>query len=104
MDFRRSPQRFRPRFGEAERSDLALGNKLGHGGDGFFDGNIGIDAMLIIEIDGFDAQALKARVARAANVLGRTVDTADSVGTDAETKFGGDDHSVARYLAQETAE
>src|SRR5712675_2808099 len=104
MDLRGPTQGFRAGFGKADGSDLALGNKLGHGGDGFFDGNIGIDAMLIIEIDRFDAQALKARVARAANVLGRTIDTANSVGTDAETKFGGDDYGVARYLAQEMAE
>src|SRR5712675_2621825 len=104
MDFRGSAQGFRAGFGEAEGSDLALGNKLGHGSDGFLDGNIGIHAMLIIEIDRFDAQALKARAARAANILGRAIDTANSVGTDAETKFGGDDHSVTRYLAQETAE
>src|SRR5258707_11192434 len=104
MDLRGSAQSFRAGFGEAEGSELALGNKLGHGGDGFLDGNIGIDAMLIIEIDRFNAQALQARVARAANVLWRTIDTANSVGTDAETKFGGDDYGVARYLAQETAE
>src|SRR5712672_1679250 len=104
MDFRGSTQGFRAGFGEAEGSDLALGNKLGHGSDGFFDGNIGIDAMLIIEIDRFNAQALKARVARAANVLGGTIDAADSIGTDAEAKLGGHDDAVARYIAQETAE
>src|SRR3977135_1797884 len=60
--------------------------------------------MLVIEINRFDAEALKACVAGTANVLGRTIDTANSVGTDSETKFGGDDHSFTRYFAQETAE
>src|SRR5713226_7790354 len=104
MDFRRPPQGFRSGFGEAERSDLALGNKLGHGADGFLDGNIGINAMLIIEIDRFNAQSLKACVASTADILGRTINAADSVGTDAEAKLGGDDDAVARHFAQETAE
>ena len=59
--------------------------------------------MLVVEIDRFDAQPLKARVARTADVLGRTVDAPESAGTDPKAKLGRDDDAIVRNLAQETS-
>src|ERR1700740_1710282 len=102
MDFRGAPKRFRPGFRQADRSDLARRNELGHGTNRFLDRNIRINAMLIIEVNRFDAQALKARVASAANIRGRTIEAADSVRTETEAKLGGDDDAIARDVPQKT--
>jgi len=59
--------------------------------------------QLIIEIDRFNGQPLKARVARTANIRGRTIDATDSVGTDTKAKLGSDDDAISRNLAQETS-
>ena len=56
-------------FGEAEVFDLAGLDELGHGADGVFDGGVGIDAMLVVEVDVVEAKALEAGVAGLVDVL-----------------------------------
>ncbi len=59
--------------------------------------------MLIIEIDRFDAQPTKARIARTPDIFGRAIDAPDPVGADTKAKLSRDDDAVARNLAQETS-
>src|SRR5438309_5582652 len=103
MDLRRSPQRFWAGFRQAERAYLSRSNKFGHRTNRFLDGNVRIDAMLIIKIDCFDPETPKARVTSTADVCGRAIRGPDSVGTDSETKLGRYNNAVARNLAQEAA-
>src|SRR3979409_921273 len=104
MDLRRAPQRFWSRFGQAARSHLARPNEFGHRANGFLDGNVRVNPVLIIEIHGFDAQAAKTRVARTADILGRTIHGSDSAGIEAKSKLSGNDDAVASNLAQETSQ
>src|SRR6267142_5999943 len=103
VDFLSAPQRLRAGFRQSDRSDLARRNEFGQRANGFLDRNVRINAMLIIEIDRFDAQPTKARVARTADILGRTIHAPDSVGTDTEAKLSRDDDAVARNLTQKTS-
>jgi len=68
--------RVRGGFGEADVADFALANEIGESADGFLDGSFGIDAVLVVQIDRVDAEALEAGVAGGANVSGRAVDAA----------------------------
>src|SRR4029077_11084852 len=79
-------------------------NKPGHCANSFLNRNFRIHAMLVVEIDRFDAQPMKAPVARTADILGRAIDASNTAGTDTEAKFGRDDDAVARNLAQETSQ
>src|SRR5258706_8568171 len=103
MDLRGSPHRSRSRLGQAERSHLARRNEFGHRANGFLDGNVRIYSMLIVNVDGLDAQPAKARVARAADIFGRAIDAPNCIGTDTEAKLRSYDDAVARNLAQETS-
>ncbi len=63
-----------------------------------FDGHLGIDAVLIEQIDGIDAEALEGRLGHLANTLRAAVETLcamASVGIDVESELGGDDHLSA---------
>src|SRR3954471_24297636 len=57
-------------FGETEVADLSVSHKLRHGADCVFDWRIGIDAVLVIKIDGFDTEAAEAGLAGLADVFG----------------------------------
>ena len=46
-------------FGQAEVPDLACCDQVLHGAGDVFDGHVGVDAVLIEEIDGVDLQALE---------------------------------------------
>ena len=53
----------RARFADAERAHLALLHQLAHGADRILDRHFRIDAVLVIEIDHIDAEALQALLA-----------------------------------------
>ncbi len=44
---------------QAERAHLALAHQLGHGADRVLDRHVGIDAVLVVEIDDVEARALQ---------------------------------------------
>src|ERR1051326_6077272 len=67
--------RLRPGFGHAEVPHFAGVNEVGHRTDRVFDRCVGIDAMLIVEIDVIDAEALQRRVAGALDVIGPSIDS-----------------------------
>ena len=91
----RTANGFRCGFRKAEIADLAGSDQLGHGSDRLFDGRAGIDAMLIIKIDGVDAEALQTGIAGLTDIFGTSVDAAPSaVSVAHDTKFSGDDDLV----------
>src|SRR5207302_11458590 len=104
MDFRRAPQCLRTCLGKANRSDLACGNKFGHRANGFFDRNVRINAMLIIQIDRFDAHPANARVASTADTPWRAIHASDAVRIEAEAKLSRYQYVLARNLMQEMPE
>ena len=75
VDLRGPAQSIRCRFAEADVADLAFLNECGHGSDGFLDRSRGIDAMLVVEIDGLDAEPLQAAFASRPYVFGLAADT-----------------------------
>ncbi len=68
------PQRFGAGFGEPEMTHLALVHQLRHGTDGVLDRRLGVDPVLVIQVDGLDAQALQRRLAGLPHVLGPAAD------------------------------
>ena len=77
---------------------LARLYEFGHGSDRFFDRNIGIDAMLIVEIDHIDAEPFQAGLARRAHIRSASVDaTHVGVGLAAkDAKFRGQKNFIAQ--------
>jgi len=105
MNFAGTAQVSGSSFGEAERADFTGFDEFGHGADGFLDGDVGIDAVLVVKINGFDAEALEAAFNSAADVGGRAVRAAArAVGIDAEAELGGDDDAVAGNFSEKLSD
>ena len=62
---------FHAGFGEAEVLDFALLDEFLHGSGDVFDGDVGIDAVLVEEIDGIDLEALERGFGDLADASGR---------------------------------
>jgi hypothetical protein len=58
-------------------TDLALLDELGHRADGLLDRDLGIHAVLVVEVDPVGPETLKRSLDRRAHVLGRAVERAD---------------------------
>ena len=69
-----APDALGPRLRQAEEAHLALLDQPRHRADGVLDGHVGIDPVLIVEVDHVDAEALEARLAGRLHVLGAPVD------------------------------
>src|SRR5262249_51342199 len=67
------------RFGEAEIADLSFLHELRHRADRVLDRRLWIDAVLVIEIDHVDAEALQAALARLPHVVRPAADAAHHV-------------------------
>jgi hypothetical protein len=52
----RAPDGPHARLGEAEVLDLSLGDQLFDGAGDVFDRDVGVDAVLVVEVDGLDAK------------------------------------------------
>src|SRR5438552_17866953 len=70
MDLVRAADGRRTRLGQSQRPHLALLDEPLHRADRFFDRRVRIDAVLVVEVDYVDAQALEARFAGLHDVLG----------------------------------
>ncbi|MNH03727.1 hypothetical protein D3C79_629980 [compost metagenome] len=82
-------------FRQAEVFDLALGNQLFHRAGDLFNGHLGIDAMLIEQIDGLRLQAAQGAFDSRADMLGATVEgPLLAVIAEIEAEFGGDHHPI----------
>jgi len=62
-------------FGQAKVTDLADLNQLGHGTNGVLDGRIGINPVLIVEIDHVDLQPAQGCLAGRTHIIGLSIDT-----------------------------
>ncbi len=91
-------QRVRRGFGEAQIPGLSLFDQLSHGADGLFDRNLGVDTMLVVEVDLFQAEPLKTGVAGFEHILGAPVDVRVAVGIPHVAEFRRDDVVVAAAL------
>ena len=63
-----------PASDRPEVPNLSLAHEIRHRADRVFDGRLGIDAVLVIEIDRLDPKPLQARLAGLANIRRRAVD------------------------------
>lgn len=87
----RTPDGLGRGFGETEVSYVARFHQLVHRAHGLFDRSVGIDAVLIIEIDGVYAESQQRRVAGFSQVLGPAVDPLESA------VFGSDVPELGRH-------
>ncbi|MNR10705.1 hypothetical protein D3C85_1269690 [compost metagenome] len=90
--------RGRRRFRQAEEAHLALLHQFGHRPDRLLDRRIGVDAVLIIEVDVIDAEAAQAALDRAAHIGGRAVGHSRAVRLAVDPELGGDESLVATPL------
>ena len=83
-------------LGQAEVADLAGLDELGHGADGLLDRDGLVDAVLVVEVDVVDAEALQRGVAGRADVVGAAVDADHgAVGEALVAELGGELDLVA---------
>ncbi len=64
---------------QSQVAHLAFFDQTAHGTDGLFDRNLGVDTVLIVEVDMIDPQALKRSVAGAAYVVGFSADALETL-------------------------
>ena len=100
MDLHRATKSVGAGFGEAEVTDFAFVNEFGHGSDGVFDGRVGVDAVLIVKVDGLDAEAAQAGFAGLPDVIGLAADTTDVgiLGIADDAEFCGESDIVTAAL------
>ena len=90
---------FGRRLRQADVAHLACAHQLGHGADRVLDRRVGVDAVLVVEVDRVDAEPLEAGLAGLAHVSGRPskpVMAPSAAAHDAE--LGGEDDAVALAL------
>src|SRR6266513_2349367 len=95
MDLVRPADGGRTRLGQSQRPYLALLDESLHRAHRLLDRHLGIDAVLVIQIDHLNSEALQARLAGAHHVLGPAVDVLLSLRGLHLAELGGDDDAVA---------
>ena len=82
---------------EPEVADLARVHQLGHRPDRLLDRHVGVDAVLVVEVDVVDPEAPQRRVAGRPHVVRAAVDAAHArvVGVAHDAELGGQHHLVA---------
>ena len=98
MDFRGAAHGLGGGFGEADVADLALLHQLGHAAHGLLDRHVGIDAVLIEQVDGVDAQPPQRALAGAAGVFRAAVGADGGVAVPLHRELGGDHQPLAPAL------
>jgi hypothetical protein len=94
-----APNRLRARFGEAEVLHLALPYQLLYRAGYIFDGHVRVDAMLVVQVDGFDPEPPKRALGHLPDVLWPAVEHLLSRGgIEVEAELGGDHHPIAERL------
>src|ERR1035437_8976345 len=78
------------RLGEADETHLAGRDQLAHRPHRLLDGYVGVDAVLVVEVDVIDTEPLQAGVAGAVHMLGGAVDGHAPVRRALETELRGD--------------
>ena len=97
-----APDCLRRGFAEPQVANLAGLDQLRHRSDSFFNRDVGVNAMLVVEVDVIRAEALQRSVDRASDMRSRAVQRSDRreitrLGgrLEATREFGGDDVLVA---------
>ncbi len=82
------------RFRQPEEAHLALLDQARHCAHGVFDGHIGVDAVLVVQVDMLHAQPTQAGFACGLHICRAAVDTAHRrvVGVELDAEFGGQKH------------
>jgi hypothetical protein len=94
-----APDRLRTRFGKAEVLDLAFLDQVPHRACYLFDGHLRVDAVLVVEVDGFDPEPLERALSHPPDVFGTAVEHLLVVGApELEAELGGDHHPAAEGL------
>ena len=87
------------RFGaglrQSEMLDLARSDQIPDRARDILDGNVGVDPMLVVEIDGLDPQPFQRAFDRLSDMVGAAVECA---GAETMTELGGDDDVLAERL------
>ena len=87
------------RLGQADVQDLAFGDQFGERGDGFLDGGVRVDAVLVVQVDAVDAEPRQRALDRCAHVRWTAVDDARPVsGVGDQPELRGDDDLIAAAL------
>ena len=95
FDLAGAAERVGAALAEAEVFDLASLLKLGHHADSLLDGDVGVDAVAVVEVDVVDAEALEGFVAGFADVVGVVADFAAAIRRDEVGELGGEEDVVA---------
>ena len=82
-------------LGEPEVLDLALGNQLAHGAGHVLDGHGRVDAVLVEQVDGFDAQAAQRSFGDPPDLLGPGIGALHPPVHDVPAELRGHLHLVA---------
>jgi hypothetical protein len=93
LDFVRATNRLDAGFGEAEVPDLALLNEVLHGSGDIFNRHVGVDAVLIEEVDDIGLKSFQRGLGDLADVLRLAIDSSQwplGFGIDFESELGGD--------------
>ena len=91
-------------FRQPERAYLALLDQPLHRADGVLDRRVRVDAVLVVEVDDVDAEALQARLAGLHHVLRPPVHALLAVGLLHLAELGGDDRLAAPSVLERLAE
>jgi hypothetical protein len=84
-----------PCLGEAEVGDLAGGDEFLHGTGDFLDRHVGVDAVLVEQVDGLHVQPAQGVLDRRLDVLGPAVQPGRPAAVEGEPELGGDDDLLA---------
>src|SRR4029450_6016541 len=104
MDGVRTLESIRTRLRESQPAHLTCAHQFGHHTDSFLDGHRGINAVLVIKIDGVNPHPLQATLTSHANICRRAIHSLKSSILKSKTELGRDDNLLARYLSQEATE
>ena len=85
------------RLAQAQIAHFALFHQVGHGADRFFDGHVGVDTVLVVQVQRIHPQALQGAVDGVADIVGPAIHPAHyGVGRVAHNpEFTGQEHLVA---------
>src|ERR1700693_2171701 len=94
MNLRGSAQRLRTGFGKPDVTNLAFFYQLSQCSNCLFNGRVGIDPVLIIQIDSLDLEAAQAALTRGTNIIRLTIYRAGGgiCGDSDDPKFRGEDN------------
>ena len=77
---------------------LPCGDQIPYRAGDILDGHVGIDTVLVEEVDGLDPQPLQRALGDLADAFGAAVKPARSARTEVEAELGGDDDVVPERL------